>query len=59
MSRNELFEVVGEMIDHMGIQTFTEEVMQGMSTDELKETVEHIDQHRTGLGRTIYSRKLC
>tara|TARA_R100000541_G_scaffold6638_1_gene14240 strand:- start:891 stop:1052 length:162 start_codon:yes stop_codon:yes gene_type:complete len=45
MSRSELFEVVEDMIEHMGVQAFTEEVMHGMSTDELKETVEHIDQH--------------
>jgi len=45
MSRNELYEVVEEMIDHMGVQAFTEEVMHSMSTDELTETVKHIDQH--------------
>ena len=35
MSRKELFEVVENMIEHMGVQAFTEEVMRGMSTDEL------------------------
>jgi hypothetical protein len=44
MSRSELFEVV----EDMSVQAFTEEVMRGMSTDELKETVEHIDQHHFG-----------
>ena len=44
----DLFEVVEDMIEHMGVQAFTEEVMQGMSTDELKETVENIDQHHFG-----------
>ena len=49
MSRSELFEVVEGMIEHMGVQAFTEEVMHGMSTDELKETVEHLDQQRFGI----------
>lgn len=45
MSRNELFDVLNEMIEHVGVEEILDELTQAMSTDELKENVEHLDQH--------------
>ena len=45
MSRNELFNVLNEMIEHTGVTAILEETIQSMSTDELEETVKHLDQH--------------
>ena len=45
MTRNELFDVLNEMIDHVGVEGVLDEMTQAMSTDELKESVKHLDQH--------------
>ena len=45
MSRSELFDILEEMVEHTSIDIIFSELCQAMTTDELKETVEHIDQH--------------
>jgi len=45
MSKAELHDVLSEMIEHTSVVTILEETIQSMSTDELKETVKHLDQH--------------
>ena len=45
MSKAELHDVLVEMVEHTSVTTILEETIQSMSTDELKETVKHIDQH--------------
>ena len=45
MTRNELFAVLNEMIDHIGTDGVLDELTQAMSTDELEEHVSHLDQY--------------
>jgi len=45
MSNTELYDVLTEMVEHTDVVTIFEEVIQSMSTDELEETVKHLDQH--------------
>ena len=45
MSNTELHDVLTEMIEHTDVVTIFEEVIQSMRTDELEETVKHLDQH--------------
>ena len=45
MSNTDLYNELSEMIEHTSVTTILEETIQSMSTDELKETVKHIDQH--------------
>ena len=45
MSNTELHNVLFEMIEHTSVTTILEETIQSMSTDELEETVKHLDQH--------------
>ena len=45
MSNTELYNVLSEMIEHTSVTTILEETIQSMSTDELEETVKHLDQH--------------
>jgi len=45
MSNTELHNVLSEMIEHTSVITILEEIIQSMSTDELEETVKHVDQH--------------
>jgi hypothetical protein len=33
------------MIEHTSVMTIFEEMVTSMSTDELQETIEHLDQH--------------
>ena len=48
MSKAELHNVLVEMVEHTSVATIMDEIVTGMSTDELKETVKHIDQHLFG-----------
>jgi|TARA_B100000424_G_C22915772_1_gene487259 hypothetical protein len=48
MSKAELHDVLVEMVEHTSVATIMDEIVAGMSTDELKETVKHIDQHLFG-----------
>jgi hypothetical protein len=48
MSKAELHNVLVEMVEHTSVATIMDEIVAGMSTDELKETVKHIDQHLFG-----------
>ena len=45
MSNTELHDILGEMIEHTSVMTIFEEMVMSMSTDELQETVKHLDQH--------------
>ena len=45
MNKAELHEMLSEMIEHTSVTTILEETIQSMSTDELEETVKHLDQH--------------
>ena len=45
MSKAELYDVLEEMVEHTSVTTILEETIQSMSTDELEETVKHLDQH--------------
>ena len=45
MMRNELFDILNEMIEHVGVESILDELTQAMSTDELRENVKHLDQH--------------
>ena len=45
MSNTELYNVLDEMIEHTSMRIILEETLRGMSTDELEETVKHLDQH--------------
>ena len=45
MSNTELHNVLAEMVEHTSVATILEETIQSMSTDELEETVKHLDQH--------------
>ena len=45
MSKAELYDVLEEMVEHTSVTTILEEIIQSMSTDELEETVKHVDQH--------------
>ena len=47
-SRNELWAISEEMVEQMGVVAFLNEVMQSMSTDELRNTVKHVDRHCFG-----------
>lgn len=47
-SRNELWAISEEMVEQMGAVAFLNEVMQSMSTDELRDTVKHVDRHCFG-----------
>jgi hypothetical protein len=40
----ELYEIADEMISHMGESNFLHEVLTGMSSQELQDTLEHIDR---------------
>ena len=45
MTRDELFDVLNDMIEQVGVECVLDEMTQSMSTDELRENVEHLDQH--------------
>ena len=45
MSKGELNDILVEMVEHAGVDLILEELVAGMSTDELKENVEHLDRH--------------
>jgi hypothetical protein len=40
----ELYEIADEMISHMGESNFLHEVLTGMSSQELHDSLEHIDR---------------
>jgi hydroxymethylpyrimidine/phosphomethylpyrimidine kinase len=45
MNKAELFYILTEMVEHAGISNILDEVIASMSTDELQETIKHLDQH--------------
>jgi len=45
MMRNELFDILEEMIEHTSIDIIFSELCQAMTTDELHANVKHLDQH--------------
>ena len=45
MNRAELFYVLTEMVEQAGVSNILDEVIASMSTDELQETIKHLDQH--------------
>ena len=45
MNKHELTDILIEMVEHAGVDMILEELVQAMSSDELKENVEHLDQH--------------
>ena len=45
MMRNELFDILNEMIEHVGVEEILDELTQAMTTDELEANVKHLDQH--------------
>ena len=45
MSKGELNDILVEMVEHAGVDLILEELVAGMSIDELKENVEHLDRH--------------
>ena len=44
-TRNELFDILEEMIEHTSIGIIFSELCQAMTTDELHANVKHLDQH--------------
>ena len=45
MSNTELFGVLDEMIEHVGVECILDELLQAMTTDELEANVKHLDRH--------------
>lgn len=45
MSKGELNDILVEMVEHAGVDLILEELVAGMSIDELKENVEHLVRH--------------
>ena len=45
MNKTELHDILIEMVDASDIVTVMEEIIAGMSSDELEATVKHLDQH--------------
>ena len=43
--RNELFDILNEMIEHVGVESILDELTQAMTTDELEANIQHLDQH--------------
>ena len=43
--RNELFNIISEMVEHVGVEVILDELLQAMTTDELEANVKHLDQH--------------
>jgi len=43
--RNEMFDVLSEMVEHVGVEIVLDELLQAMTTDELEANVKHLDQH--------------
>ena len=42
-NKHELHHILCEMVEHTSVTTILEETIQSMSTDELEETVKHLD----------------
>ncbi len=45
MNKAELFYILTEMVEHVGTSDILDEIIASMSTDELQETIKHLDQH--------------
>ena len=45
MDKYELTEILHEMVEHVGVDLILEELVYAMSTDELQENIQHLDQH--------------
>ena len=42
--RNELFDILNEMIEHVGVECILDELTQAMTTDEFEANVKHLNQ---------------
>ena len=45
MNVGELFFILTQMVEHAGVDLILDEIIASMSTDELQETIEHLDRH--------------
>ena len=45
MNKAELYDVLEEMVEHVGVDLILEELVHAMSVDELQENIQHLDQH--------------
>ena len=45
MNKTELHDILFEMVEHTSVGEIMDEIIAGMSSDELQETVKHLDQH--------------
>ena len=45
MNVGELFFILTQMVEHAGVDLILDEIIASMSTDELQETIKHLDQH--------------
>ena len=45
MNKAELCDILLEMVEHTSVGEIMDEIIAGMSSDELQETVKHLDQH--------------
>jgi len=45
MSKTELHNILFEMVEHVDVGVILDELIAGMSIDELRENVEHLDRH--------------
>jgi len=55
LNKNQGTNIVFDMLEQVGAVELLEEIIQGMSSDELSETVEHLDTH---LFDNHYNKKL-
>jgi len=45
MNKAELHDILFEMVEHTSVGEIMDEIIAGMSSDKLEETVKHLDQH--------------
>ena len=45
MNKHELTDIMLEMVEHAGVELILEELIQGMSQDELHANLKHLDQY--------------
>lgn len=45
LDKNQGYNIIMDMLEGVGAVELLDEIVQGMSSDELSETVEHLDSH--------------
>jgi hypothetical protein len=45
LNKNQGYNIIMDMLEGVGAVELLDEIIQGMSSDELSETVEHLDSH--------------